>query len=84
MSSDGTARIRVAMAFFTNARSEVADALAARADARDALRDMHCDQAQGYLISRPLPLDRFEAWLASRTVTIYDPASSVHVLRMMS
>lgn len=52
--------------------------------ARDALRDMHCDQAQGYLISRPLPLDRFEAWLASRTVTIYDPASSVHVLRMMS
>lgn len=28
---DGTARIRVAMAFFTNARSEVADALAARA-----------------------------------------------------
>lgn len=52
--------------------------------ARDALRDMHCDQAQGYLISRPLPLDRFEAWLASRTVTIYDPDSSVHVLRMMS
>ncbi|MBN8614320.1 MAG: hypothetical protein J0L92_27215 [Deltaproteobacteria bacterium] len=28
---DGTARIRVAMAFFTNARREVADALAARA-----------------------------------------------------
>ena len=52
--------------------------------ARDALREMHCDQAQGFLISRPMPLDRFEAWLASRTVSIYDPASTTHVLRMMS
>ena len=31
--------------------------------ARDALREMKCDQAQGFLISRPMPLDRFEAWL---------------------
>jgi EAL domain-containing protein (putative c-di-GMP-specific phosphodiesterase class I) len=52
--------------------------------ARDALRDMDCDQAQGFLISRPMPLDRFEAWLASRTVSIYDPGSTTHVLRMMS
>jgi diguanylate cyclase (GGDEF)-like protein len=52
--------------------------------ARDALREMNCDQAQGFLISRPMPLDRFEAWLASRTVSIYDPASTTHVLRMMS
>ncbi len=52
--------------------------------ARDALRDMHCDQAQGFLISRPMPLDRFEAWLQARTVSIYDPASTTHVLRMMS
>ena len=35
--------------------------------ARDALRDMGCDQAQGFLISRPMPLDRFEAWLQART-----------------
>ncbi|HEY5114684.1 MAG TPA: EAL domain-containing protein, partial [Nakamurella sp.] len=52
--------------------------------ARDALREMRCDQAQGFLISRPMPLDRFEAWLASRTVTIHDPTSPMHVLRMMS
>jgi EAL domain-containing protein (putative c-di-GMP-specific phosphodiesterase class I) len=35
---------------------------------RDALRSMRCDGVQGFLLSRPLPLDRFEAWLASRTV----------------
>ncbi len=52
--------------------------------ARDALREMHCDQAQGFLISRPIPLDRFEAWLQSRTVSVYDPASTSKVLRMMS
>ena len=28
--------------------------------------------------------DRFEAWLASRTVTIHDPTSPMDVLRMMS
>ena len=29
----------------------------------EALRDMGCDFAQGYVISRPLPADQFEAWL---------------------
>jgi len=29
----------------------------------DALRDMGCDIAQGYVISRPLPADQFDAWL---------------------
>jgi len=52
--------------------------------ARDALREMSCDEAQGFLISRPMPVDRFEAWLQSRTVSIYDPASTTHVLRLMS
>jgi diguanylate cyclase (GGDEF)-like protein len=52
--------------------------------ARDALRDMKCNQAQGFLIARPMPLDRFEAWLQARTVSIYDPSSTTHVLRMMS
>ncbi|ASO18204.1 diguanylate cyclase (GGDEF)-like protein [Actinoalloteichus hoggarensis] len=37
---------------------------------RDQLVEMGCDIAQGYLISRPLPLDRFEAWLQARTVRV--------------
>lgn len=36
---------------------------------RDALRSMRCDAMQGFLLSRPLPIDRFEAWLNSRTIT---------------
>jgi len=32
---------------------------------RDLLRGMGCDTAQGYLISRPLPADRLDAWLAA-------------------
>ncbi|GDY29386.1 putative bifunctional diguanylate cyclase/phosphodiesterase [Gandjariella thermophila] len=36
--------------------------------ARDQLVAMGCDVAQGYLISRPLSEERFEAWLAARTV----------------
>ncbi|MDQ4011209.1 MAG: bifunctional diguanylate cyclase/phosphodiesterase [Actinomycetota bacterium] len=35
---------------------------------RDQLAEMGCDVAQGFLISRPLPPDRFDAWLAARTV----------------
>ncbi|MGH3764863.1 MAG: putative bifunctional diguanylate cyclase/phosphodiesterase [Pseudonocardiaceae bacterium] len=35
---------------------------------RDQLLEMGCDVAQGYLISRPLGADRFDAWLAARTV----------------
>nr|WP_020668468.1 EAL domain-containing protein [Amycolatopsis nigrescens] len=35
--------------------------------ARDQLEAMGCDVAQGYLISRPLPEDRLEAWLQART-----------------
>ncbi|HJT02937.1 MAG TPA: bifunctional diguanylate cyclase/phosphodiesterase [Pseudonocardiaceae bacterium] len=35
---------------------------------RDQLVEMGCDVAQGYLISRPLGSDRFDAWLAARTV----------------
>ncbi|GAA2782312.1 putative bifunctional diguanylate cyclase/phosphodiesterase [Crossiella cryophila] len=36
--------------------------------AKEALVRMGCDIAQGYLISRPLSEDRFEAWLRARTV----------------
>jgi len=35
---------------------------------RDQLVEMGCDVAQGYLISRPLGPDRFDAWLFARTV----------------
>ncbi len=35
--------------------------------ARDQLLEMGCDIAQGYLISRPLGSERFEAWLQART-----------------
>jgi EAL domain-containing protein (putative c-di-GMP-specific phosphodiesterase class I) len=35
--------------------------------ARDQLEAMGCDVAQGYLVSRPLPEDRLEAWLQART-----------------
>ncbi|WP_243790158.1 bifunctional diguanylate cyclase/phosphodiesterase [Saccharopolyspora gloriosae] len=43
--------------------------------ARDQLVGMRCDIAQGYLISRPLPEDRFEAWLQARTVKARGPKS---------
>jgi len=39
---------------------------------RDALRSMRCDAMQGFLLSRPLPIDRFESWLTSRTVASED------------
>ncbi|HEX2298261.1 MAG TPA: GGDEF domain-containing phosphodiesterase, partial [Pseudonocardiaceae bacterium] len=35
---------------------------------RDQLVEMGCDIAQGYLISRPLGAERFDAWLQARTV----------------
>ncbi|AHI01618.1 putative bifunctional diguanylate cyclase/phosphodiesterase [Kutzneria albida] len=36
--------------------------------AREQLVAMGCDVAQGYLISRPLSEERFEAWLRARTI----------------
>ncbi|MDQ3761110.1 MAG: bifunctional diguanylate cyclase/phosphodiesterase [Actinomycetota bacterium] len=37
---------------------------------RDQLVEMGCDVAQGFLISRPLASDRFDAWLTARTVRV--------------
>jgi diguanylate cyclase (GGDEF)-like protein len=49
--------------------------------ARDQLEAMGCDVAQGYLISRPLPEDRLEAWLQARTVrSSSTPSESVLTL----
>lgn len=36
---------------------------------RDLLAGMDCDVAQGFLVSRPLPPDRLDAWLMARTAT---------------
>ena len=33
----------------------------------DRLADFGCDEAQGYYISRPMPLDEFNRWLSVRT-----------------
>ncbi len=51
--------------------------------ARDSLRSMRCDNVQGFLLSRPLPVDRFEAWLASRTVRTTPAGSPGSVLRLV-
>ena len=34
--------------------------------ARDALRALTCDEMQGFLLARPMPIERFEAWLTTR------------------
>jgi EAL domain-containing protein (putative c-di-GMP-specific phosphodiesterase class I) len=31
-----------------------------------AVRDAGCDLAQGYQLGRPMPVDTFDAWLATR------------------
>jgi EAL domain-containing protein (putative c-di-GMP-specific phosphodiesterase class I) len=28
----------------------------------EALKNLNCEQAQGYVISRPVPANEFEAW----------------------
>lgn len=33
------------------------------------LRDLGCDQAQGYFISKPVPAEQLEAWLANRLLS---------------
>jgi EAL domain-containing protein (putative c-di-GMP-specific phosphodiesterase class I) len=35
------------------------------AEAWNLLRDLKCDQAQGYHMGRPMPVDEFSAWSAS-------------------
>jgi len=43
-------------------------------EAWDLLREMGCDVAQGYLLSRPLPADGFLRWLERQTVRRLDPS----------
>jgi diguanylate cyclase len=37
--------------------------------ALDELRDLGCDFAQGYHMSRPLPADELESWVRERALT---------------
>ncbi len=50
---------------------------------RDALRSMRCDGMQGFLLSRPLPIDRFDAWLSSRTVPVAPADARTAVRRVL-
>ena len=44
-------------------------------DAWDVLREMGCDVAQGYFLSRPVPGHLLTPWLAERTATARRPAA---------
>jgi EAL domain-containing protein (putative c-di-GMP-specific phosphodiesterase class I)/GGDEF domain-containing protein len=50
---------------------------------REALRSMRCDGIQGFLLSRAQPADRFEAWMAARTVRTTQNGTSLQVLRVV-
>ena len=50
---------------------------------RESLRSMRCDDMQGFLISRPQPVDRFEAWLGARTVRAQREGSTLPALRVV-
>ena len=51
--------------------------------ARDALRDLHCDEMQGFLLARPMPIERLESWLTTRTVRTKAVGSATQVLRLV-
>ena len=52
--------------------------------ARDALRALTCDELQGFLLARPMPIERFEAWLTTRTIKAPPTGSQARVLRLPS
>ncbi|GGM03680.1 putative bifunctional diguanylate cyclase/phosphodiesterase [Nakamurella endophytica] len=51
--------------------------------ARDALRTLECDTVQGFLIARPQPIGKMEAWLTSRTMRMDDPILQADTLRLI-
>jgi diguanylate cyclase (GGDEF)-like protein len=46
-------------------------------EARDLLTDYGCDEGQGYLFSRPVPAEQFNAWLARQPVRRIDRGDEV-------
>jgi EAL domain-containing protein (putative c-di-GMP-specific phosphodiesterase class I) len=46
-------------------------------DAWDMLKDFGCEEAQGYLLSRPIPAAQFTAWLARQQVRQIDHGDAV-------
>ena len=51
--------------------------------ARDALRMLACDEMQGFLLARPMPIEKLEAWLATRTVRTPSVGALPAVLRLV-
>jgi len=50
--------------------------------ARDALLSLSCDELQGFLLARPMPIEKLEAWLATRTVKTVPVSNQPEVLRL--
>ena len=50
--------------------------------ARDALRSLDCDELQGFLLARPMPIEKFESWLTTRTVWTPADGAQRSVLRL--
>jgi len=46
-------------------------------DAWDMLKEFGCEEAQGYLLSRPIPAEQFTAWLARQSVRQIDHGREV-------
>jgi len=46
-------------------------------DAKDLLRSYGCDEAQGYLFSRPIPAEQFMVWLDRQNVRRIDLGTEV-------
>jgi len=51
--------------------------------ARDALLSLSCDELQGFLLARPMPIEKLEAWLATRTVRSVSVGAQPNVLRLV-
>ncbi|MTD14454.1 EAL domain-containing protein [Nakamurella sp. YIM 132087] len=49
--------------------------------ARDALKTLRCDDLQGFLVSRPQPIDKLESWMNSTMVRTRQPGGQ-QVLRL--
>lgn len=51
--------------------------------ARDALRALTCDELQGFLLARPMPIEKLEAWLTTRTVRTPVVGTQRSVIRLV-